>query len=376
MRTSLAWKNLTHDPRRLVLAVAGVGFAVVLIFMELGFLALLESTVQVLRKLNGEVLIVSKAKYALPIMERFDVARLEQAKGLPGVENVVPFYMETLAAVLRRPNARGYPIRVLAFRDGDGVMNLPPLTAHAGDLRRDGTALADAACRAKFGIPQRDRDLAGYRADLVGRPIRLAGHFHLGVDFATDGNLIMDAANFARYFPDRKPGGDPLSRVDIGVVRLAPGANPQAVRALLRAKLPADVNVATKPELIEREMNFWRQSAPVGYIFLIGVYVGFVVGVVICYQIIYSDIADHMREFATLKAMGYSNGYFVKLVLCQALYLSLLGFLPGLATAAVCYAALTSLTGLTMTLTAPVVALVLLVTIAMCVVSGILAMRN
>jgi putative ABC transport system permease protein len=376
-QTPLAWKNLTHDLRRLAVAVAGVGFAVVLIFTELGFLnALLESTVQVLRRLNGEVFLVSSAKYALPAMERFDLARVEQAKGLPGVKAVYPFYMENLAAVLRARQARGYPIRVLAYRVGDDVMQLDSLAVHPDELRRSGTALADEACRAKFGIPRRDRDLGVYEGELANQEIHLIGHFRLGVDFVNDGNLIMSAANFARFFPNRAAGSDPLKQVDLGVVKLEDHADPLAVKNELRQSLPSDVEPLTKDELIEREMSFWRRNAPIGFIFLVGVYVGFVVGVVICYQIIYSDIADHMAEFATLKAMGYTDRYFLKLILRQSFYLSIMGFLPGLLVSYASYAFLTWFTGLTMQLTVNVVVCVLAVTIAMCVVSGILALRK
>ncbi len=377
MRTPLAWKNLTHDGRRLAVAVSGVGFAVLLIFMELGFLnALLESTVQVLRMLNGELFVISSAKYALPARERFDIRRVYQSRGVSGVKGVYPFYMETLGAVLRERQSRGYPIRVLAFHEDDEIVNLASLALHTAELRSPGSALADVASRAKYGIPTRSEELAAYEAELTGQDIRLVGHFRLGVDFANDGNLLMTAANFARFFPNRARGGDPLSLVDLAVVKLEDHADPRIVKRLLRDTLARDVDVLTKDELIQREMAFWRSNAPVGYIFLVGVYVGFVVGVIICYQIIYSDIADHLREFATLKAMGYTSAYFLKLVLCQSLYLSVMGFLPGAAVSYACYQALSAFTGLTMSLTLAVSLSVLLVTMAMCIVSGMLAVRK
>jgi putative ABC transport system permease protein len=376
-RTPLAWKNLTHDPRRLAVAVSGVGFAVLLIFMELGFLnALLESTVQVLRILNGELVVISSARYALPARERFDIRRVQQSQGLPGVKAVYPFYIETLGAVLRERAERGYPIRVLAFRETDDIVRLDSLALHAAELHRPGTALADVASRGKYGIPSRDSELSAYDAELTGQDIHLVGHFRLGVDFANDGNLLMTAANFAHFFPRRAQGRDPLSLVDLGVVQLEEHADPKTVQQVLRDSLSSDVDVLTKDELIQREMAFWRKNAPVGYIFLVGVYMGFVVGVIICYQIIYSDIADHLREFATLKAMGYTNSYFLALVLRQSMYLSLMGFLPGVVLSYACYAGLSAFTGLTMELSVSVVLAVLLVTVAMCVVSGILALRK
>ena len=128
--------------------------------------------------------------------------------------------------------------------------------------------------------------------------------------------------------------------------------------------------------MIERERNFWRHSTPIGYIFLVGTVIGFLVGMVICYQIINADIADHMPEFATLKAMGYRNRYFVGFVLMESVYLSLLSFVPGMLVSLGLYEALARSTGLLMILNVPRAASVLLLTLAMCIASGCLAMRK
>lgn len=379
-RTPLAWKNLTHDRWRLVVAVVGVGFAALLIFMELGFLnALLESTVQILRRLNGELVLVSSARYALPANERFDVRRMQQAEGVPGVEAVYPVYIETLEGVLRAPNSRAYPIRVLGLRENDPVFNRQPLVRSAPELTRPYAALVDVASRAKLGMPTRPEQLVGFPAQLSGHRVQLVGQFRLGVDFATDGNLLMTATNFALFFPHRAGYSSPLSVVDLAMVKLAPSASAeqvQKVKKTMRAVLPEDVDIFTRAELIEREKKFWSTNAPVGYIFLVGVYMGFVVGVIICYQIIYTDIANHMREFATLKAMGYSNLYFCTLVLWQALYLSIMGFVPGCALSYACYRLLAQVTGLTMEMTLTLAVTVFGVTLLMCVVSGLLALRK
>src|SRR3954451_123762 len=145
MRTPLAWQNLTNNPRRLVVAVSGVAFAVILIFMELGFLnALLESTVQVLRRLNGDIVLLSKAEYALIAAERFDIHSLASARTLPGVESVSPLYIES-AALLRTGHDRGYPIRVLAVAEDNPALDMPPFFAHRDDLHAENSALADIA---------------------------------------------------------------------------------------------------------------------------------------------------------------------------------------------------------------------------------------
>src|SRR5437762_5325091 len=153
-RTPLAWKNLTHDVRRLFVAVSGVAFAVILIFMELGFLnALLESTVQVLRRLKGEIVLVSRAQYALVAGERFDIRRLYAVREVSGVAAALPLYIESTAALLRAPNQRGYPIRVLAMHGDDPPLDIPEFTSHRERLHQDATALADVTSRRKYGFP-------------------------------------------------------------------------------------------------------------------------------------------------------------------------------------------------------------------------------
>jgi putative ABC transport system permease protein len=380
-KTPLAWRNLTHDRRRLLVAISGVGFAVVLIFIELGFLnALLESTVQILRKLNGELVIVSAAKYAMPAREQFELRRVTQAAGVKGVQAAFPIYLEGFG-VLRQQGARGFPIRVLAFDLEDNAVQLGTLAPAAADFRAPGTALTDTANRSKYRIPRQAEDLNSYDAEFEGQAVKIVGQFHLGVDFANDGNLVMSPNNFAHFFPHRAFGRDPLSMVDLAVVQVQPGENVLSVKQRLcdafQSEAPhSDVNVFTRDELIDREMQFWRKGAPVGFIFMVGVYMGFVVGVIICYQIIYSDIADHMGEFATLKAMGYTNSYFVYLVLRQSLYLSVMGFLPGALLSYGCYLIMSALTGLTMQMTLDVAVMVFAVTMLMCVVSGLLAVRK
>src|SRR5438132_686282 len=151
LSTPLAWNNLTHDLRRLVVAISGVAFAVILIFMELGFLnALLESTVQVLRRLRGEIVIVSRAEYALIAAERFDLRHLYVASEVPGVAAAQPVYLEHTTAILRPRNERGYPIRVIAVRETDAAIEIAELASQAAALHDELSALIDDTSRRKY----------------------------------------------------------------------------------------------------------------------------------------------------------------------------------------------------------------------------------
>lgn len=380
LRTPLARKNLTHDARRLLVALGGIGFAVVLMFMETGFEnALFDSALQILTRLDGQLVIVNAGKYSMLSNETFPRERIYQARGCPGVKGVYPLYIESYSSLWRAPGPKrkANPIRVLAFVPGDPVLTIPEINRQSAALASPRTALADRKSKEHFAFPREPSGPSTQRgAELSGQSIRLVGLFQLGTDFANDGNLVMSAANFAHYFPFRAAGDDPLSRVDLAVVHVRERADPAAVAAQLRKTLPCDVKVLTTERLIQGERDFWTNCTPIAYVFRVGTIVGFVVGVIICYQVIYSGISDYMREFATLKAMGYRNRYFIVLVLKQSLYLSAFSFLPGVAVSLILYHALANSTGLRMVLNAPQIIEVFLLTTLMCVVSGCLAIRK
>lgn len=213
-------------------------------------------------------------------------------------------------------------------------------------------------------------------AELSGKRIRLAGTFSLGTDFANDGTLLMTAANLARYFPRRNPGGDPLARVDLGLVNLEENADPATIVEQLQSMLGEEVLVLTKAAYRRKEVEFWRANTPIGMVFQVGTWMGFIVGVIICYQVLYTDISDHIKEYATLKAIGYSGPYFIRVVFAEAVILSVLGFIPGAALSWLLYTWLDASTGLLMNLTLGRGLVVFLLTLGMCATSGLLALRK
>jgi putative ABC transport system permease protein len=148
------------------------------------------------------------------------------------------------------------------------------------------------------------------------------------------------------------------------------------VRDAIDVLIDDRVFVFTRDQFRRQEVKFWDDSTPIGIIFTAGKIIGFVVGMVICYQVIYSDIADHMPEFATLKAMGYSTGYFLRLIVAEAVLLSLIGFVPGLLISTGLYSVLAESTGLQLRMTLDSLVLVLVLTNAMCIASGMLAVRK
>ncbi|MBL8827821.1 MAG: hypothetical protein JNM18_12660 [Planctomycetaceae bacterium] len=372
-RTPLAWLNLIHDPKRLLLAIAGTGFAVMLMFMQLGFRgALFDSTLQLPRVLNADLILLSPAKNTMSAKELIPSQRLVSARGCPGVEAVWPFYILYMRASWRNPQTgEAAPIAVYAFDPRNPVLNLPELREHADELLQGSRIMFDRRSKKQYGFPQR-----GTSSTLSDEQVEVVGTYDMGTDFISDGNLLMSDLLYRQLFFPPLAQDDALSSVDLGLVKLAPGSDLETVRRELRARLESDTAILTKDEFVAQEQHFWQTATPIGYIFGFGVALGFFVGVVICYQILYADIADHLPEYATLKAMGYQPTFFVSVVLTEALIIAGLGFLPGFVSSLGLYHYLNAATGLPMILTAARALLVLGMTIGMCGLSGCFTIRG
>jgi putative ABC transport system permease protein len=373
IRTPLAWFNLTYERRRLLTALAGVSFAVLLMFIFRGFEnALYDSQVQLIKLLNADVMVVSKLKNNMFVPEQFARNRLYQAQAYDGVKAAYPLYIAT--AYWKNPQTRRIrPLRVLAFNPQDPVLALPGITDNLDKLKLPWTAVIDRRSRPEVGAN------AGFVTEVSEQQVRIVGQFELGTDFASgNGNVVMSDQNFLRYFGSLGPDQDrrDLNTVDVGLLQLVPGHNAGQLAQTLRERLPKDLSIYTKAEFVTLERDYWRNNTSIGFVFSLLTTMSFVVGIILVYQILYTDVADHWAEYATLKAMGYSNLYLLGVVLQEALILAVLGFLPGCLISALLYNVTANATGLLMQMTTTRVVNLLIATVIMCSISGVIAVRK
>jgi len=369
----LATLQLWHQKPRLIAAVAGVAFAVVLIFMQLGFReALFDSAVRYHRTLGYGLAVIAPRTDNLTRTLPFSRNRLFQALSDPEVTGVTPVYRAFAQLVNPEDRTRTRQILVLGFDPERGGMDLPAIEGQRETLRLRDHALIDRFSRPEFApvIAAVARD-GSVETEAGNRRIRIAGFVEMGSSFGIDGSLITSELNFARLFPHRE-----LQQIDLGLVALAPGADPRAVQERLRARLPMDVRLLTREEFVALEVAYWNGSTPIGYVFTFGAIMGLIVGAIIVYQILFSDVQDHLREYATLRAMGYPQRYLTGVVLREAALLALLGFLPGVAASLWLYDHAGTATRLPIEMTAIRSAAVWLLATAMCGISGLLALRK
>jgi putative ABC transport system permease protein len=372
MRTPLGWLQLRHDRGRFVVAIAGIAFADVLMFMQLGFQsALYDSNTRLSRAFQGDVVLISPKALNLQNLSTFPRRRLLQALDVPGVKDAQGLYLNNLT--WRNPQTlRNSTVQVLGFDPDAAVLDLPEVNAQAGKLKEPDTVLFDRGSRGQYArMIQRLDNGERVTAEAERRTISIGGLFRLGASFGADGTLMAGDQTFLRMFPRRDPGG-----VSLGLLTLAPGADPAQVVAELRRHLGDDVKVLTKADYVTFEENYWRVASPVGFIFGLGTAMAFMVGVVIVYQVLSTDVNAHIREYATFKAMGFRNRYLLAVVFEQALILAALGFLPGVVMPLGLYALAAKATSLPIAMTASRALLVFVLTLAMCMASGAIATRR
>ena len=370
----LAWLQLTREKTRLAVALAGIAFADILMFMQLGFRdALFEGNVQLHKSLEGEIVLINPQSEALLSMETFSQRRLYQALAVKEVKSVHPIYVDFTG--WKNPQTQKLrSIQVVGFNPKDHVFNLPGIQQNVDKIKLRDVVLFDRGSRAEFGEVATNIDQGKtIITEVGGRQIKVKGTFQLGTSFGADGNLITSDLNFIRLFNNerRKQG-----LIDIGLIKLKPGANTEVVLEHLRNYLPKDVKVLSKQEFIDFEKSYWASSTPIGFIFTFGTIIAFIVGTVIVYQILYSEVSDHLPEYATLKAMGYTQNYLLLVIFKEALILACLGYMPGFAFAIFQYKMASDATLLPIVMTGSRAVLVLILTILMCSISGVIAVRK
>lgn len=367
----LAWRQLTARRLRFAAAVAGISFASVMMLMQLGFHdALYDSVILLHQAFTGELVLISPQYDSLGDARTFTRHRLNQARAVTGVDQARPLYIGM--APWKNPETRhDRTIFVIGVDAAAPPLRLPELTQFRSILQRPDEILFDAASRLEFGdVAARLHAGESVATEVNGFRVRVAGLFQLGTSFAADGNVLMGEPAFHRLFPQLSP-----SLVSLAVLELTPGADARHVQAALRERLPADVTVLTRSELMEREVDYWARRTPIGFVISAGMIIGFIVGSVIVYQILYTDLSDHLREYAVLKATGCSDGFLNGIVVQQSVVLAVAGFIPAAVVSWGVFYATRVATSLPAYLDWKKSAIVLSLTLAMCCVSGLLALR-
>lgn len=364
MRTPVAWLNTTQSPKRTVTAVGGICFSILLIFMQAGFLGAARMNASLAYSiLDFDLILISRGYLTMPRSETIDPYRVIQSSSVPGVAQASGLFIEG-GNWRNQSNGESASCFVFGVSTEADVFIDQGLNKQISLLKDSLTAMVDQRARPSYG-PWR----IGGPANVNGQDLSIVGAYALGMGLLADGSIVVSHNTYGRLY-----GLAMAERFNFGLIKVAPGESPAVVAERLRASLPDDVVVSTKAEIMRREERYFVSVKPIGIMFQVGMAVAFVVGAVILYQILSSEISNRMKEFATLKAMGYTERYIYGVGIAQGLLFSIMGYLPSLALSFLLYRILRGLSGFPVYMDINRALFVFVLTIGMCVIAAALSL--
>jgi putative ABC transport system permease protein len=370
---ALAWHNLVDNPARLVRSITGIAFAVLLMLVELGFQhAFLESTLQLIRGFDADIVLISPTKLFFGHKDPFPRRYLYAAAAVRGVASAAPVYGEWIASLWQNPQThKPYPVQVLAFDPDKPVFSFDQITAKLDELKMPDTVLVDERGRQFLGMSREGTD-----TELARRTVHVVGTFSLGPNFIEDGTVITSDRTFFMLFSTHVMSPDEMPDVEFGIIKVRPGVDVGDVQAGMERALGRSVAVLTKQQMIDRETLFQETESPIGPVFALGTAIGFAVGLLISYQILFNDLSEQLPQYATLKAMGYTYAFLVRSVLTQSALYAIVGYAPAWLIGVGLFRLLAELSLLPMVITPTITVLSALLALGMCLFAGWLAVRR
>ena len=366
MKAFVAWRILLDEKSRSVLAIAGTFIAILLVFLQVGFyFSVPKGGWQFYNRMQFDLMLTSSAYISQGRSDQFPRRRIYQAMEVQGVATATPVYQASADWISERER-RARTAFVIGLDPDKLVFDVPGILAARDLLRARDTILVDSSSRADLGPFQ-----IGRAVEINRRSVTIGGIYDLGLGFLGLAVTVLSDQNFIRLFPDRG-----LEAVNLGLVTLRPGADPERVAAELRRLMSADTRVFTRDQLADHEAAFWVTQTSTGLVFGFGVIVAFVVGLVILNQTLSSEISRNLPEYATLKAMGYTDRDIAGIVVSLALTVAAIAYLFACLAAAAIYALLRQMTPMPIEMTGTRAGGVLVLVAVMSVASTLFALRS
>lgn len=372
----LAWLQLKRQPVRYLVAVTGIGFAALLMFMQLGFQSgLLRSATTFYQALETDLILINPATVNSGSYQQFPQSLLYRALGIEGVSKTIPLYVTNINAQ-QLGGVKPTSLRVIGFDPNEKVLDVPAINSQRDLLKTPNFVLFDELGLSIKTGPVAKKVSKDGPLELIlsnySRSFRVMGLFKLGSTFVADSNLIASQATALDLaFPQVSVG-----EISLGLIRLDPSADIKRVQTYLKSLYGDQLQVLTKKELITQERNYWNNVSSFGVIFGFGTIMGLLVGGVVVYQVLYTDVSDHLKEYATLKAMGFSNKFVLMVVIQESILLAVSAFIPATLLSAALYAGLTAVSGIRLEMTADKTLLVGSLTMGLCAVASAIAIRK
>ena len=368
-RLPIAWLLLLRFPRKLITAVAGIIFATVLILSQLGLrAALFDSSVSIFNNLNADLVVINKSSVGSLSLLPFPHSRLKIFDRYPEVAHTAPMRYSFVrwrfhdADQVRPAIMVGYDPRIRTFNQDD-------ILDQQSKLLLPGRILFDELSRKEFGPIKSEFKAQNLDIAFVNyQRVKVSGFVRLGVSFSYDACFLASLPTFEAISYDL-PG-----RVEIGLVKLNSGVDPGRFLAHINTDMPPDIRVFLKQDFLDFEKQYWDQSKPIGFVFLFNAVLGFIVGLVIFYQILYTDVVNQLPAFSMMLSLAHTYSRIRAIVFQESFYLAGIGYPVGVCLCYGLFQVINAATGLNVTITIGRVVVCFLVIVIMSTCAAFMAM--
>ena len=342
----VAWLLLIRFRAKFLTALAGIIFASILIHVQLGLRAALsESSIALFKGFNADAVIISKLTVSSTSLQPFDRMRLAIFDRYPEVNATMPVRYKFVR--WRYPGLRETRLAVMVgFNPRTPVFKQEDIVKNQRSLIVPGRILYDELSRKEFG-PVKQALKAGREVIVFVNKERakVAGLVRMGTSFSYDASFLTSLATF-QDLTNLNP-----QNIEIGLVKLAPGANTEAFLASIQEQIPEDVRTFTLKEFMKFEQDYWDQAKPIGFVFAFNATLGFAVGMLILYQVLYTDVSSHLPDFSTMLALAFTYKQIRLIVFHESFLLTVIGYPLGVVGSMFLFELINTLTGLPVTMT-------------------------
>ena len=370
----LAWLQLKRQPVRYLVAIAGIGFAALLMYMQIGFQSgLLTSATTFYAALDADLVLISPKTVSSASFSQFPQSQLFRANGYDAVESVVPLYVTNISAQ-KLGGEKPTSLRIIGYDPELKALNVDAINQQASKLKTTGYVLFDTKGNSRTGPVAKAVEENGYQFMTLynlSQTFRAVGLFGLGSTFAADSNLLTSSSTAIQLANQINFG-----EISLGLIKVKDKAYIPQLQKSLNKLYDGEIQILTKEELISQEQNYWNTSSSFGIVFGFGTFMGVLVGGVMVYQVLYTDVTDHLKEYATLKAVGFSNQFILAIVIQEAILLGISSFIPSTLVSTGMYAFLTSASGINIQMTHQKISLVGALTVGICAASAAIAVNK
>ena len=361
----LATRLAFHNRARLLATLFGVVFSAYLTLAETAlYIGMMQNATSIIRHSGADLWVASKGVQNFDFAKPFPDERLKLVQGRAELSWAKPISLSW--GFLKLPDGAQELVEIIGYDPAAPVGGPWDMASGApGDVGGGKNMIVDESAAQRLGELR-----LGSPWELNDRSIKLVGLSRSAKTFTT-APIVFTSYALAQ---DMTPDVSRQAAAAYIAIKLRNPADGERVAKALRRDLP-DNEILTTSAFVERTILYWTVQTGMGAAFCLTAVLGLVVGAGTIGQTVFANTMEHLREFATLKAMGATARDLNTIILAQAAIDASLGFWIATPLALLSKAPLEK-TGVTLAVDFKLIAALFCVTLAIALAAAYFSIRR